>query len=84
MVQCGCSYADLHRRRFNCRGRRRASSVLGSIWVPKLRFLAGGVGAGLTFAAISNTCAMGNMLMKLPYNRGSASDIEQAITRLRG
>lgn len=61
-----------------------ASSILGSVWAPKLRFLAGGIGAGLTFAAVSNSCAMGNMLMKLPYNRSSDTDVEQAIARLRG
>ena len=27
--------------------------------------------AGLTFAAVSNTCMMGNMLSKLPYNRSA-------------
>lgn len=36
-----------------------ASSVLGSIWAPRLRFLAGGIGAGLVFAAVSNTCRSG-------------------------
>lgn len=61
-----------------------ASSILGSIWAPRLRFLAGGIGAGLTFAAVSNTCAMGNMLMKLPYNRSPEADVERAIGRLRG
>lgn len=61
-----------------------ASSIVGSVRFPKLRFLAGGVGAGLVFAAVSNTCAMGNMLMKLPYNRSVDADVESAIARLRG
>ena len=61
-----------------------ASSIVGSVRFPKLRFLAGGVGAGLVFAAVSNTCAMGNMLMKLPYNRSADADVESAIARLRG
>ncbi len=61
-----------------------ASSILGSVRFPKLRFLAGGVGAGLVFAAVSNTCAMGDMLMKLPYNRSADADVESAIARLRG
>lgn len=61
-----------------------ASSVAASVWFPRLRFLAGGVGAGLVFAAVSNTCAMGNMLMKLPYNQGAAADVEKVIERLRG
>lgn len=56
-----------------------ATSIIGSIWEPRMRFLAGGIGAGLVFAAVSNTCAMGKMLMKLPYNKGSVGDVEQAI-----
>jgi hypothetical protein len=35
------------------------SSVVGSIFAPKLKWLAAAVGGGLTFAAVSNTCAMG-------------------------
>ncbi len=61
-----------------------ASSIAGSVWAPRLRFLAGGVGAGLVFAAVTNTCAMGNVLMKLPYNRSSEADVEKMIARLRG
>lgn len=61
-----------------------ASSIAGSVWFPKLRFLAGGIGAGLVFAAVSNSCAMGSMLMKLPYNQGATADVEKAIQRLRG
>lgn len=60
-----------------------ASSIAASVWAPRLRFLAGGIGAGLVFAAVSDTCAMGTMLMKLPYNRGAAADVEKAIERLR-
>jgi rhodanese-related sulfurtransferase len=47
-----------------------AGSVLASLRFPKARFLAGGVGAGLTAAALTDTCAMGAALSKLPYNRG--------------
>lgn len=61
-----------------------ASSVAGSVLFPRLRFLAGGVGAGLVFAAVTNSCAMGSMLMKLPYNQGATVDVEKAIERLRG
>jgi rhodanese-related sulfurtransferase len=61
-----------------------ASSVLASIWKPKARFLAGGVGAGLVFAAVSNTCMMGSALMKLPYNKGAEADVDEAISCLSG
>jgi rhodanese-related sulfurtransferase len=61
-----------------------ATSVLASIWKPKARFLAGGIGAGLVFAAVSNTCMMGSALMKLPYNKGAEADVDQAISCLSG
>ena len=61
-----------------------ATSVLTSIWKPKARFLAGGIGAGLVFAAVSNTCMMGSALMKLPYNKGADADVDQAISCLSG
>ena len=59
------------------------SAIVTSVWEPRARFLAGGIGAGLVFAAVSNTCTMGKMLMKLPYNRSSDSDVEEAISCLR-
>lgn len=44
-------------------------TVLG-VWVsPGFLLLSGFVGAGLVFAGITNTCAMGMLLAKLPYNR---------------
>lgn len=50
-------------------------AVIASIWVPGARFVAGAIGAGLVFSAITNTCGMALMLAKLPYNRprGSAA-----------
>lgn len=58
------------------------AGVLGSTLVPKAKWLSAAVGTGLTFAAVSNTCMMGNVLMKLPYNRGSNADVEQAVKTL--
>ena len=41
---------------------------------PAFIWLSGFVGAGLMFAGITDTCAMGIMIAKLPWNqRGSAS-----------
>lgn len=45
------------------------TGVLGGLVNPKLRLLAGGIGAGLTFSALTDTCAMGALLAKLPFNR---------------
>lgn len=58
-------------------------AVLVSIaWTPA-RFLAGMVGAGLVFASVTNTCAMGMLLAKLPYNRGSSCAIDAAVANLQ-
>jgi rhodanese-related sulfurtransferase len=44
-------------------------AILASIVWPPARFVAGALGAGLIFASVTNTCAMGMLLSKLPYNR---------------
>lgn len=59
-------------------------SILGSLAAPKLKWLAAGVGGGLTFAALSNTCAMGMLLSKLPYNRGATCDAKSVVAQLIG
>ncbi|MFB6590721.1 rhodanese-like domain-containing protein [Streptomyces diastaticus] len=58
------------------------SGVVG-FFVPGVHLIGTAIGAGLTFAALSNTCAMGMMLSKLPYNRGPRTDIHTVITSLR-
>jgi rhodanese-related sulfurtransferase len=58
------------------------TAILASIRFPAVRFLAGAVGLGLTVAAVTDSCAMGQMLGKLPYNRGPAVDVDAAIARL--
>jgi rhodanese-related sulfurtransferase len=61
-----------------------ATSILASLRFPRARFLAGGVGAGLATAAITDTCAMGAALSRLPYNRGSrAMTLADALHVLR-
>jgi len=59
-------------------------AVLAGIWLPGAQYLAAAIGAGLTFAALTNTCAMGMLLSRLPYNRGDGCDVDTAIARLRG
>ena len=58
------------------------TSVLGSVVAPKTKWLAAAIGAGLTHAAVSNTCAMAAVLSKLPYNRGAEADPETLVSRL--
>lgn len=58
------------------------SSVLASLFKPGFQAVAGAVGAGLTFAAVSNSCLMGSMLSKLPYNRSTTYDVRDVMTGL--
>jgi hypothetical protein len=44
-------------------------AIIASIWWSPARYVAGAIGLGLTVAAITDTCLMGKLLMKLPYNR---------------
>lgn len=60
------------------------TSIIASIWVPALRWVAGLVGGGLTVAAASNTCAMGMLLSKLPYNRSNTCDVNAVVDQLTG
>ena len=57
--------------------------VMGGLLLPGVQFLAAAIGAGLAVAALTNTCAMGMLLAKLPYNRGAACDLPTVVARLR-
>lgn len=59
------------------------TGILGSIAVPELKWFAGAVGFGLAFSAVTNTCAMGMMLAKLPYNRGPKCDIDKVVAEMQ-
>lgn len=49
------------------------TSILASTVTPRAKWVAGGIGTGLSVAALTDTCAMGAMLAKAPWNRrGSA------------
>ena len=39
------------------------------------------IGSGLVFAGATDTCAMGMLLARLPYNRGAASCDTESIVR---
>ena len=40
------------------------------------------IGSGLVFAGLTDTCAMGMLLAKLPYNRGATCDVETMVRAL--
>jgi rhodanese-related sulfurtransferase len=81
-VDRGTQRWDLERQVRLVAGSVVLSSVLGSIAVPRLKWVGAAIGAGLTYAAISNTCAMATALSKLPYNRGATSDATTLLSRL--
>lgn len=81
-VDRGVQRWDLERQVRLVAGSIVLSSVLGSIAVPQLKWVAAALGGGLTFAALSNTCAMGTALSKLPYNRGAKSDAATILAYL--
>lgn len=54
-------------------------SIAASLLAPKARFLAGAVGAGLTIAAATDTCAMSRVLSRLPYNRGGEDPTPKTV-----
>ncbi|MFF7639823.1 rhodanese-like domain-containing protein [Streptomyces canus] len=57
---------------------------VAGLFVPGLHLIGTAVGAGLTIAALTNTCAMGMLLSKLHYNRGPRTDLDTIVTALRG
>ncbi|CDP89081.1 MULTISPECIES: rhodanese-like domain-containing protein [Mycolicibacterium] len=83
-VRRGAQRWDLERQVRLVAGSIVLSSVLGSIASPKLKWVAAAIGAGLTTAALTNTCAMGMMLAKLPYNRGASCDAQTVVEQLIG
>ena len=55
----------------------------GKFVSPKIRMLAGAIGTGLTFSAATNTCAMGQALSAMPWNRAAKEPTrETAILQL--
>ena len=58
------------------------AATVASTMVPGVKWIAGAVGAGLTYSAVSNTCAMAAVLGKLPYNQTDKCDIQGVLTEL--
>ncbi|WIV44724.1 rhodanese-like domain-containing protein [Glutamicibacter nicotianae] len=55
----------------------------GKFLSPQIRTVAGAIGAGLTFSAATNTCAMGKALAKMPWNKtGNEPTRESVLAQL--
>ncbi|MBP2580427.1 rhodanese-related sulfurtransferase [Streptomyces sp. PvR006] len=59
-----------------------ATGLVG-VLVPGVHLIGTAIGAGLTYAALSNSCMMGVLLSRLPYNRGPRPDVRSVIAELR-
>jgi rhodanese-related sulfurtransferase len=81
-VNRGAQRWDLERQVRLLAGSVVLTSLLGSIGVPRLKWLAAGMGGGLTVAALTNSCAMGMLLSRVPYNRGPACDPQAMVAQL--
>lgn len=55
------------------------ASMVASLAFPAAQWLAAAVGAGLAVAALTNTCTLGMLLGRLPYNRGALCDVQGAL-----
>ena len=59
------------------------AGVLASTVAPWAKWVSAGIGAGLAGAALTNSCAMGTLLSKLPYNRRNTPDMTAVLRELR-
>lgn len=58
--------------------------VLGYLISPMFFLLSGFVGAGLVLSSLTNSCTMGMMLMKLPYNKSTKKvNVKKLIEELK-
>ncbi|MFB7452960.1 rhodanese-like domain-containing protein [Streptomyces sp. NPDC056194] len=82
-VERGVERWDMERQVRLVAGSIVLTTGLVGVLVPGVHLIGAAVGAGLTYAALSNSCAMGVLLSKLPYNRGPRTDIRTVIAELR-
>ncbi|SNR69856.1 rhodanese-like domain-containing protein [Blastococcus mobilis] len=81
-VNRGRQVWDLERQvRFGA-GSLVLTGILGSLVAPKMKWLSGFVGGGLVFAAVTNTCAMGMALAKMPWNRRGTAPAVCSVDQL--
>jgi rhodanese-related sulfurtransferase len=81
-VRTGRQRWDLERQVRLVAGSIVLAAVLASIAFEPAKWIAALIGAGLTVAALTNTCAMGMLLAKLPTNRGPRTDLNAIVAAL--
>lgn len=83
-VTTGTPRWDLERQVRLVAGGIVLAAVLTSTLFEPVKWVAAFIGAGLAVAALTNTCTMGMLLAKLPYNRGPRTDVDQVVVALTG
>lgn len=73
---------DLERQVRLVAGGLVAAGVLTSTVAPRAKWLAGFVGGGLMTAALTDSCMMGSLLSRLPYNRDAEPDVRAVVDAL--
>lgn len=82
-VTRGARRISLERQVRIAAGAMGASGAFLALFVnPLFAIVPAFVGSGLVFAAITDTCTMGMMLARLPYNRSASCDTEGVVRAL--
>jgi rhodanese-related sulfurtransferase len=58
------------------------TGIVASVVFPPAKWLSGAIGGGLVAAALTDSCLMGRLLSKLPYNRGAGCDLPSVLREL--
>ncbi|MGY1704781.1 rhodanese-like domain-containing protein [Geodermatophilus sp. SYSU D00697] len=81
-VDRGRQVWDLERQVRLAAGSLVLGGILASTVAPRAKWLSGIVGGGLVLAALSDTCAMGMALARMPWNRRGARPTGSALDQL--
>jgi rhodanese-related sulfurtransferase len=74
---------DLERQVRLVAGGLALTGVVASIFFPKAKWLSGAIGAGLVGAAATDSCLMGQLLSRLPYNQDASCDLQSVLRELQ-
>ena len=83
-VQRGAARVSLERQvRILAGAMVAAGGLLALLVNPLFALVPAAVGGGLVFAGVTDSCAMGLVLAKLPYNRPATCDVAAMVSALR-
>ena len=81
-VTRGAAHWDLERQVRLVAGGLVLAGVLASVLVPTMKWFSAAIGGSLVVAALTNSCIMGLLLSKLPYNRDASCDLQTVLAEL--